>query len=217
MKLIAKKEQPAELQEWIAQFLSMNGRNPTYKDFRGTSEWTNLRAELLSEQGYICCYCMARIEDWSSHIEHFVPRVASKLRPHAIDTQDLELSYDNMLMSCNGEHGDGAHCGRCKDCEDSPMLLSPTDPAIEEVFTYGIDGSIDGTSPEAMTSIRILNLNTLQLRRHRRSAIHMSELFEDTGRSTEDAIFYYGSKDLDGYYSPFCMSVIYCLKNYPLS
>ena len=38
------------------------------------NETDNLRKSLLEEQGYICCYCMSRIDCKNSKIEHFKPQ-----------------------------------------------------------------------------------------------------------------------------------------------
>lgn len=63
-------------------------------DIDGSNRRQRLRKNLVDEQGKICCYCMRRISTNSSHIEHFLPK--------EIFT-DKDLSYENLLASCNGE------------------------------------------------------------------------------------------------------------------
>jgi hypothetical protein len=42
----------------------------TYEDYRPKDP---LKKALLTEQGYICCYCMKRISEEKMEIEHFKP------------------------------------------------------------------------------------------------------------------------------------------------
>lgn len=219
MKRIQKMgKEPSELTDWIKNFRSQEGREPRYKDFRETPEWYNLIQTLLKEQGYICCYCMKEIQGWDSHIEHFIPRTMTKKDPHSIRAQDIELSYFNMLESCNGEYGDRLHCGRFKDSESSPMILSPTDEKIEERFSYNLlNGEIeaaDAADQEAMTTIRILNLNSEDLKGHRLSAFYSSGILEvESDDERDDLIDFFSIRDSQGAFAPYCAALVWALKN----
>ena len=96
------------------------------------------------------------------------------------------------------------------------MILSPTNPDVEEAFKYNpLDGEIIGTSAEAMTSARVLNLNTLELKRHPRTAIYYSELFdEDFEEKREQLIEFYSSRNEAGAYIPFCMAIVSVMKEW---
>ena len=60
-------------------------------DFDGLDK-TELRENLLKEQGYICAYCMKRIRDEKdTKIEHYRAR-----------NMDNELEYTNLLAVCYG-------------------------------------------------------------------------------------------------------------------
>ncbi len=48
----------------------------------------DLKQALLTEQGYICCYCLRRIEIGSIRIEHWLP--TSKFNV-------FETNYNNLL------------------------------------------------------------------------------------------------------------------------
>lgn len=82
-----------------------------------------LRKALLNEQGYICAYCMRRIDDEASktRIEHVIPQ--SKLS--IADAMD----YSNMVICCTGDisgcDGSVTHCDRHK--ENSLISFSPFD------------------------------------------------------------------------------------------
>lgn len=223
MKHIEKLPEPDFFINWKENFRHSNGREPTYKDFMGTDEWHNLRNILLNEQGFICCYCMKSVgdwdedaNDWDSHIEHFIPRNIGNVQPHSYRAQNVQLNYDNLFISCNGKRCCKDHCGHYKKSEDSPMILSPTNPDVEEAFKYNpLDGEIIGTSAEAMTSARVLNLNTLELKRHRRTAIYYSELFDDDfEEKREQLIEFYSSRNEAGAYIPFCMAIVSVMKEW---
>ena len=212
MKQIIKGKEPPEFTIWKEHFRQENGREPCYADFRETPEWSALIQTLLEEQGYICCYCMQRISGWDSHMEHFIPRAIRNTDPHSARASDVELNYTNLLESCNGEHADRTHCGRAKDCDSNPTLLSPVSDRIEDRFCYKLDGSIDATDAEdsaAMSTIRILNLNSVALKRHRKTAI-FEALSSD--EPTEDLIRQYSGKDESGAFAPYCTAILRALK-----
>lgn len=206
MKRIFKRESPQYFEAWKENFKKENGVDATYADFRFTSEWTMLRGHLLEEQGYLCCYCMQRIEDYDSHIEHFVPRSIKKRRPHSIFADCVDLDYTNMFMSCESND----HCGRFKDNDETWMLLSPTEEAIEEQFEYSLNGEIKGISEKAMSTIRATRLDALSLTRHRASAIHLAMQEEDP----ESFIVACSERDAIGQYMPFCVAMKYCLEKF---
>ena len=53
-----------------------------------------LRDSLLKEQGYLCAYCMSKIDDQHTKIEHYEPR-----------NNKNELDYKNLLAVCGGNSG----------------------------------------------------------------------------------------------------------------
>lgn len=209
MKYIKKGDSPAEFEQWKIDFKDRNGREPVYSDLKGLVK-KNLKETLLKEQGYICCYCMCQIVAYDSHIEHFIARSEAKDRPYSVIIQDVELGYKNLLLSCEGENWDGKHCGRFKDNAVHEMMLSPTKSSVESEFQYTVNGKIRGLSPEAMTSIRVLNLDSGDLDRRRRTAIFMSGLFEPD--ADYDLLIEKYKTPEDGMYAPFCQAVLYILE-----
>ena len=209
MKYIKKGDSPAKFEQWKIDFKDRTGREPVYLDLKGSIK-RDLKETLLKEQGYICCYCMCRIAAYDSHIEHFIARSEAKDQPYSVVVQDAELGYENLLLSCEGEEGDGKHCGRFKDNAVHEMLLSPTVPSVESDFQYTANGEINGLSPEAMTSVRVLNLSSYDLNRHRRTAIFMSGLFEPD--ADYDFLIEKFRVPEDGMYAPFCQAILYVLE-----
>lgn len=213
MKRIIKNSEPQYFKDWKDSFLRDNGRPAIYKDFRCTEEWARLRQDLLAEQGNICCYCMKAIDNYDSHIEHFIPRNLGKTSPHSVRANEVELRYDNLFLSCNGSPKDN-HCGRYKDREDTPMLLSPATPDVEERFTYDIvTGAIQGEDASAMTTIRVLNLDNYTLRRHRKSAFYQCGIFDDDFEEQREALLnLYTNRDSDGAFVPFCAAIVWAIQ-----
>lgn len=207
MKRIIKGDEPAFFRAWIERFRHNNGREPLYADLREEPEWYQLRDLLIKEQGWICCYCMKRITDYTSHIEHFVPRDIKNHYPHSQYAQDVELNYFNMFMSCEGEKTE-KHCGRLKDNHEPWMLISPLEETVEEQFQYYPDGRIKSSSPQAIETIAVTGLDTLSLQRHRRTAIYLA--IEEW--TPEMSFEQYLQKDANGMFPPYCYAVLYCLK-----
>ena len=81
--------------EPLSLFLYRKHSNACYADLPADVK-NDIRSSLLKEQGYICAYCMNRIDDnHGTKIEHFKPQTHFK--------QDA-LNYSNMLLCCMGEY-----------------------------------------------------------------------------------------------------------------
>jgi len=213
-----KRPEPAYFIEWKDNFRISTGRDPKYSDFRETPEWQKLICDLLKDQGYICCYCMKAIEGWDSHIEHFIPRNIKAVHPHSVRAHNVELDYQNLFESCNGENNRWDHCGRFKDREESPMLVSPSEEGVERRFKYDVlTGEIDAADPDdqsAMTTIRILGLNTRQLCNHRKSAFHTAEQQLKEGTPFDDLIRMYSTRNEQSAFLPYCVAVVWVLRHF---
>lgn len=219
MKRINKQEPPEWFEDWKSNFKIVNHREAHYKndfstgDTDGSNRRRRLRENLVDEQGKICCYCMRRITIDSSHIEHFLPKESFA---------EKDLSYDNLLASCNGEESireDEEHCGHRKDNWWREDMVSPTNIEVEKMFRYLPNGKIVGvkgrsTSDIAQDMIHNLGLDSFHLERARREAIEASEVFDDVEYSDEEIrsfIEYYSNKD-NGAYIPYCKAIIDCLE-----
>lgn len=208
MRKINKGASPEWFEAWKADFRVHNQREPKYKtDFDDAVRW-KLRKNLLEEQGYICCYCMNRINNNTSHIEHFWPKS---------QFEEKDMDYANMLASCQGGKA-SEYCGHKKDDWYLPGMVIPTDARIEDMFSYQEDGDISPKGKDQMSwlgkqMIEHLALDNFHLKRSRRNAIEASEVYDDVKYSDEeirDFINYYDHK-VDGKYLPFCQSIIECL------
>lgn len=210
MRKIQKGESPEWFETWKDDFRRMNGREATYKGDFPDKERRKLRRELLEEQGYICCYCMKRIDIDSCHLEHFWPKSRFK---------DQDMDYRNMLASCEGEIAGADHCGHKKeDWYDADMVI-PTDDEIEKMFRYALNGKIYSAHQgvkEAIEKkmIREWGLDSFHLERNRRMALEQTEIFDECNYAEDevwDIIAYYDEKQ-DGKYIEYCNVIIDVMK-----
>lgn len=214
MKYIEKADSPTEFEAWKEQYILVEGKTPAYNDLSAKAPEIKqvVKYALLMEQGSICCYCMADIDQTDSHIEHFIPRSKRDTFGAAI-----ELDYQNLLASCNGWHGNREHCGHFKDDHYTELLLSPLDPDVEAQFTYSVNGDIHGITAQAAETIRLLKLDSFSLTRHRRAAIFSSGFSDKDFADMKDTlIICFQQKDIYGNYAPFCMAILYVMKHTPL-
>jgi len=203
MKYIIKQYDAPLFAQWKA--LENDDWKPSYNDL-SNPEKKELKASLLKEQGYLCCYCNCRINDEQSHIEHFKPQC---------DYEALALDYNNLHASCLKEQSKDSpkHCGVAKEnwFEDG-ITISPLNTDCEQVFRYIDDGHVYPKNTENHSQIFInkLNLNDSLLIKKRREAIAgwLSEDFilEATHQEIDKLNRYLENKHNDKY-EPFSIAI----------
>lgn len=155
MKHIKKGNEPTSFTLW-----KKDNPDKTFDDFKKESTLNrNLKDALMSEQGYLCCYCECRISRNYSHIEHFKPKDKFP---------KLSLEYSNLFASCikNPPKGE-KNCGHKKDNYYSDTLISPLEKDCHTHFTYNFDGTIEADDERGEESIREYNLNSELLKKRR--------------------------------------------------
>ncbi len=173
MKHIVKQAEPESFIVWKDN--ANDDWKPSYSKLQNPEKEAVFKS-LLSEQGYICCYCERELTNEDYHIEHFKPKDKTKF-------PELELVYNNLLCSCqvNTQKGEPLHCGNSKgNWFDENLLISPLDPSCERKFKYTHDGQIlpfDENDEATKTTIEKLQLNIDKLKNLRKSVIDV--LFED--------------------------------------
>lgn len=102
-----KGPEPAELLAWKAQKNREEGRALVDVSFSelSTDAKRAMQEALLREQGYLCAYCAARIEQDSMRIEHW--------HPHSTHPQ-LRFKWSNLLGVCVGLTNGEEHCDRIR-------------------------------------------------------------------------------------------------------
>lgn|SRR5574344_64646 len=130
----------------------------------------DLRASLIREQGYICAYCMKRIDlgidvngENKTRIEHIKAESKSLRENHPEET----LDYSNMVLCCNGESSGQRHCDLNR--RDRDLHLSPLNSVDMKNIRYSSgDGTIKSSDPSADNDLNnVLNLNNSVLKANR--------------------------------------------------
>ena len=151
MRTIIKGKSPPELTRWRKQ--NPHGR---YGDLDSTL-CRAIRCAAIAEQHCLCAYCCARIGGDSSHNEHLVPQSRAPNR-----TLDFE---NNIVASCYAKNQCGAAHGKCL------LPLTPLDPACETDLKFYLTGKVEGLTPDAKSTIDVLNLNKSALRYERKGMV----------------------------------------------
>lgn len=206
MKKITKGKEPKELTAYRSSIPKTDMEKPNiYEDY---SDGGILRKQLLEEQGYICCYCMGRIEERTSKIEHFKPQ--SKFR-------NLQINYTNLFIACKG--GEGMFTQYCDTAKGNKKLETiHFFSKMEESIKYCKNGTISSkessqTHKSALTNEinSILNLNTKILIDNRKQTYNDFKKREKWSKShLEKAISHYQTKH-NGKYEPYAEMMVYLL------
>ncbi|WP_226606481.1 hypothetical protein [Bacillus cereus] len=128
--------------------------------FKGKRCGKELNDALIKNQGYLCVYCMKRIELPAVRVEHYKPR----------RHKELVLVYDNLFLACPGNEGKGAARHTCDVKKgDNEIQIDPLNPVHIKQIQYGSGGNIFSTIEEHNDDLNvILNLNEAELLRIRK-------------------------------------------------
>lgn len=139
----------------------------TYDDLRCKEL---IRQNLVDEQGYICAYCMGKIDINNSTIEHYISQSRHEDSPYSEEEHKKQsLLYSNMYGVCvnNSKHCD-------KKRENFPIkILDPHKSSCEDLITYSLDGKIIPTGKDedlVEYDINLLGLNCKELKDRRVAA-----------------------------------------------
>lgn len=175
MKQVIKQPTPPEFEAWKVyrkptNWTHLSGSRAKGELPEGAVDYSkaDLRTVLFNEQRGLCCYCNNQLIDDSSNtaIDHVSPK-------DGVINQHLIFDYNNLSLSCKGNEKTPKprklHC----DAEKHEKVLSLThfDAGCETEIVYAIDGGIEGSTPDATTTISHLNLGIDKLERLRADAI----------------------------------------------
>jgi len=124
-----------------------------------------IRSQLINEQGFLCAYCMGRIEPDSSSmkIDHW--HCQNKYN-------DEQLDYTNLLGCCYGigNKTSDEYCDTSK--KKSDIQFNPSNAAhyTRMQIRYKLNGVISSDNPDFDKELNeILNLNYSRLKENRKS------------------------------------------------
>lgn len=126
--------------------------------------------------------------------------------------QHLQLSYDNLLCSCDGGASDRkgktkaqkgffpAHCDSEKN--NRVIKISPLDENCESFFSYDEEGHIYGRTKEAQKAIDVLGLDCSTLVHLRKAAINAYvDCLLSSDEEWDKEILFVMSKDKSGFFA----------------
>ena len=208
MKQIIKTKEPTSLTQYRASISKDDLNNLEKFDTAPSKVKDELRDKLLNEQGFICCYCMSRVESRDSKIEHFKAR--SKYR-------NKQLDYSNLFIACLGGEGHSfknQYCDTKKGNEPLNHINLLTN--IEKNIKYKKDGFIFSPNEDIDKELNdILNLNYKVLMKNRESAFN--QLIIDLTKSNwnisilKSTLVKYKNKNSRGKYRPYYEMIVYFL------
>lgn len=210
MKYIEKQSPPKSFVRY------KNGRGATFKDLSENhiDIKNELRASLVEEQGYICCYCGCRVDATDAIIEHLKPKDGNKY-------PQLQLEYTNLLASCDGgqdaRHNERMYPSCCDNHKaNSEINVHPLMPECESRFQFDEDGDIVCSLDDldAIETIKVLNLNSSVLK-HRRKAVVAGFQYLPKEWDWENEINKLNEKDA-GKYVEFCFVIKSYICNFKL-
>lgn len=140
MKLIVKNK-PTSLHHKLVEF--QKGINGIYSNLTTLLKQELLKA-LLEEQGYICAYCMQKINETNSTIEHiigqsFIDEDGDKLG------EKNQLNYNNLLVVCEGKScKNDLHCDKSRAVyqKNRPLYANPLENRIIQNIKFSEKGMI---------------------------------------------------------------------------
>ncbi|MCW3162466.1 retron system putative HNH endonuclease [Chryseobacterium oryctis] len=213
MKQIIKIQEPNSL-------IKHRANQPAFYDGLSQEAKEELRKNLLTEQGHICCYCMKRIPENTSpymKVEHY------KCQDY---NADLQLTYSNLFGACAGGEGKPKKLQTCDTQKGNQSLtinLLTNAPNCETQIRYNANGEISSDNDEIDRQLNeVLNLN-MQTLKDGRKEIYLSVQKEVEAKSKQ-----IGNKQLklkyfqqekekwltkkDNKYRQFCMIAVYYLE-----
>lgn len=193
-------------------------RQDKYAYYDGYKEKDDVRKALLQEQGYLCAYCMRRIDLKNMKIEHW--------KPQSILTEKARLEYKNMLGVCLGhKEGDSKEDETCDSHRGNEKLtVNPLDENTIRKIIYKVsDGTIFSKDDVIDKDLdKTLNLNCekalLKLNRKRALTTLQQKLYELQGLGTwnknllDKHIQYYENVDKLGKKSEYAGILLWYLK-----
>jgi uncharacterized protein (TIGR02646 family) len=206
---IEKKSEPNELIFHKKQIQATFQNLPT-------ATKNTIRTQLIEEQGYLCAYCMQRIENdgQKTKIEHWQCQD---------NYPEQQLDYSNMLLACVGNEGcdsEDQHCDTRKGNQELHCNPAKTEHQyLLKTLSYPLNGTIKSSDTVLDNDLnKVLNLNYSRLKRTRYEVLQnlMKGLNINKGSRTSSEIQRYldkwQQKDETGKYRAYCGIVISYLK-----
>ncbi|CAM4009077.1 Uncharacterised protein [Yersinia intermedia] len=207
MRQIVKNKEPHELSVYKKE------KDAAYDGPNFTIVKDKIRLSLLLEQGFLCAYCMERIDLHSMKIEHWACQHSNK---------NLQLDYKNLLACCKGNEGSPPKeqtCDTRKGGNEIKFSPANTVHRMNEIIKYDLQGNITSTDFEFNEQIdKYLNLNRHRLKLNRATVIKTIQkiLHQKIGERKNPEIMklinFYNQKNDTGKFAEYYGTIVYYLQ-----
>jgi len=189
MKLISKKNRG----EGYKKLIKIHKNHGSYKDDvcsndeSGVSAKPTVLNDLLEEQGYICAYCMRKIDENSATLEHIIGQNYRDEKGNEIGKEE-DTNYLNMLAVCKGNSCiNSLHCDKSRaKFQDKRALLfiSPLNESQMKNIKFSQSGVIYYKEPDNLIDIQKESLKDKEIRYDINSVLNLNcdNLVEQRGR-----------------------------------
>lgn len=128
----------------------------------------DIRSSLTEEQGFLCAYCMRRIDasPTKMEIEHYISQRHHPSSPYPQQVhKDKELQYENMLGTCQGHRCCSGIRGNV------PLTINPMNLSCERLIQFSRNGEAFSNDASIKADIITLELNDQVLQENRQKVI----------------------------------------------
>ncbi len=196
-----------------------------YADMPSETKKTLIES-LLTEQGFLCAYCMARVTEKNAHIEHWYPQNPIP-GPQTDEEKNIHrlrcIEYDNLLAVCPGGSGKPKKEQFCDSSKGNKKLTyNPATPEHHRRLGIGYKkstGEVFSDNGQFDRQLNeILNLNLPQLRFNRKKIIENLNRELDKAKNSatrariSSILNNYRSKDAEGKLTEYAGVAIYFLE-----
>lgn len=159
------------------------------RDLKIIPHYWDMKKQLMTEQGGICCYCGLKISfdnDRKATVEHLSPKC----------NRVLVGEYRNLLLCCSLTQDeendiktgvaidtDVMHCDDTK--KNSTLHYTPLQSNCDTRFSYDLVGHVHETDTNSKDDIEVLNLDCQALVDRRKNAMNI--LYDEQGNILPDA------------------------------
>lgn len=147
-------------------YLNPPGKKTPY-DLLESKTTEALGKALIAEQGHLCVYCMSRIGEHNTKIEHLYPR-----HDEMGKGAELSVEYANLFAACCGGEGETKERQTCDTHKGNTFIsINPLDADSIAKISYGYDGKVESKDSDIEHDLNdTLNLNIEKLKRNRLEA-----------------------------------------------
>uniref|UniRef100_UPI004048D505 hypothetical protein n=1 Tax=Aliarcobacter sp. TaxID=2321116 RepID=UPI004048D505 len=193
MKLITKKHTG----KGYKRLIGIHKNNGSYtsdvcsNDENGICAKNIILKDLLEEQGYICAYCMQKIDESNSTIEHIIGQKFKDEIGQEIGKKE-DTNYDNMLAVCLGNSCKELHCDKSRakyQSKRAKLYVNPLSKIQMENIKFSKSGVIYYKEPESEIDKKNEKLDDKEIRKDINEVLNLNcKRLQEERKKIKDAI-----------------------------